>query len=86
MNVKCVKCGVEIHPLRIKALPNTKVCVDCSTAGCYRAVTTTHGAGDHTWNDIQLMTPEQFNSYQKSNGIDDEDTHTITFGIENTKK
>ena len=84
--MKCVKCNIKIHPLRIKALPNTKVCVDCSTAGAYRAVTTTHGTGDHTWNDIKVMTPEQFSQYQNSNTSDDEDTHTITFGIENTKK
>ena len=82
MNGKCVKCGVEIHPLRIKALPNTKVCVDCSTAGCYKAVTTTHGAGDHTWNDIQIMTSEQYDQYNEQN----QPEHTITFGIENTNK
>jgi len=84
--MKCVKCNVQIHPLRVKALPNTKVCVDCSSTGCYRAVTTTHGTGDHTWNDIKVMTPEQFSQYQNSNSSDDEDTHTITFGVENTKK
>jgi len=29
--MKCCKCQSEINPLRLKALPNTKVCVDCST-------------------------------------------------------
>ncbi|MDB9847629.1 hypothetical protein OAC50_00420 [bacterium] len=86
MNTKCVKCKGEIHPLRIKALPTTKVCVDCSSTGCYKAVTTTNGTGDHTWNDIEIMTPEQYEDYQKLNGIDDSDTHTITFGIEDTNK
>lgn len=66
MNVNCVKCGEEIHPLRIKALPNTKVCVNCSTTGTYRAITTVNGEGDHTWNDIQLMTSEEYDSYQRS--------------------
>ena len=28
--VKCCKCTEEINPLRIKALPDTKVCVKCS--------------------------------------------------------
>mgnify|MGYP001327422478 CR=1 FL=1 len=28
---KCVKCTKEINPLRVKALPNTKTCVNCST-------------------------------------------------------
>lgn len=29
--MKCCKCQSEINPLRLKALPNTKVCVNCST-------------------------------------------------------
>ena len=29
--MKCIKCTEEIHPMRIKALPNTKTCVSCST-------------------------------------------------------
>jgi len=28
---KCIKCTGEINPLRVKALPDTKVCVNCST-------------------------------------------------------
>ena len=27
----CIKCCEEINPLRVKALPDTKVCVNCST-------------------------------------------------------
>ena len=27
----CIKCTKEINPLRVKALPDTKVCVECST-------------------------------------------------------
>tara|TARA_R110000868_G_scaffold98798_2_gene272048 strand:- start:181 stop:414 length:234 start_codon:yes stop_codon:yes gene_type:complete len=26
----CLKCCEEINPLRVKALPDTKVCVNCS--------------------------------------------------------
>ena len=29
--MECVKCSTEINPLRLKALPGTKVCVNCST-------------------------------------------------------
>jgi len=28
---KCVKCNSEINPLRLKALPGTKTCVNCSS-------------------------------------------------------
>ena len=27
----CIKCCEEINPLRVKALPDTKVCVKCSS-------------------------------------------------------
>lgn len=27
----CIKCQKRINPLRIKALPETKTCVNCST-------------------------------------------------------
>lgn len=29
--MNCRKCNEEINPLRIKALPDTKTCVKCST-------------------------------------------------------
>ncbi len=29
--MKCCKCTDEINPLRLKALPNTKTCVNCSS-------------------------------------------------------
>ena len=28
---KCIKCKEDINPLRVKALPGTKTCVNCST-------------------------------------------------------
>lgn len=27
---KCITCGSDIHPERLEALPDTKVCVTCS--------------------------------------------------------
>jgi len=55
METKCIKCKEIINPLRVKALPNTKVCVKCSSVKGYKAVTTTNGEGDHTWNDIHIF-------------------------------
>lgn len=63
MNLKCIKCGDEINPLRVKALPNTKVCVNCSTTGAYKAITTTEGKGDNTYNSIKILTSEQHEDY-----------------------
>tara|TARA_R110002167_G_C12509871_1_gene637141 strand:+ start:686 stop:901 length:216 start_codon:yes stop_codon:yes gene_type:complete len=63
MNIKCIKCGDEINPLRVKALPNTRVCINCSTTGAYKAITTTEGKGDHTYNSIKILTSEQHEDY-----------------------
>tara|TARA_B110000483_G_C18106371_1_gene507867 strand:+ start:464 stop:679 length:216 start_codon:yes stop_codon:yes gene_type:complete len=63
MNIKCIKCGNEINPLRVKALPNTRVCINCSTTGAYKAITTTEGKGDHTYNSIKILTSEQHEDY-----------------------
>ena len=30
--MNCIKCKEEIHAARLKVLPKTKVCVNCSTA------------------------------------------------------
>jgi hypothetical protein len=67
MSVLCKGCRDEIHPQRIKALPNTRVCVKCSTEGTYKAITTVNGEGDHTWNDIQLITDEEYQILEKNN-------------------
>ena len=66
MNIKCIKCGDEINPLRVKALPNTRVCINCSTTGAYKAITTTEGKGDHTYNSIKILTSEQHEDYIKN--------------------
>ena len=63
--IPCIACGKPMPELRLTKF-GYKVCVDCSTTGAYRAVSTINGSGDHTWNDIQIMTPEQYNSYEKT--------------------
>lgn len=90
MSIECIKCNEGINPLRIKALPNTRVCVSCSTAGAYKAVSTINGVGDHTWNDIQILTPNQYSNYQKSettksNRFDSEEEIPILHKTYNTK-
>ena len=64
--IPCIKCGAPMPELRLTKY-GYKVCVDCSTTGAYRAISTVNGTGDHTWNDIQIMTPEQFDQYEGSN-------------------
>lgn len=51
----CIKCKEEINPLRVKALPNTKTCVDCSTVGAKKGMSMVYGEKDHTWNDMVIL-------------------------------
>jgi hypothetical protein len=63
----CIKCKEVIHPLRVKALPNSKTCVDCSTTGAKRGVPMMFGEKDHTWTDMVIMEPEEFDQFEKLN-------------------
>ena len=74
----CVYCKQEINPLRLKALPSAKTCVDCSTTGAKRGVPMMFGEKDHTWTDMIIMDPEDLNRYetvknQKSRFDDEEE-------------
>ena len=63
----CVKCREEINPLRLKALPSAKTCVDCSTTGAKRGVPMMFGEKDHTWTDMVIMEPEEYDQFEKLN-------------------
>ena len=63
--IKCIKCGADMPELRLTKF-GYKVCVNCSTVGAYKAVSTVNGEGDHTWNDIHIMTPDQVEVFEKS--------------------
>jgi hypothetical protein len=72
-NKLCVKCQEVIHPLRVKALPNTMTCVNCSTVGAKRGVPVTLGEKDHTWNEMIIMDSDEFEVFeQKKNYIEKE--------------
>jgi len=63
--IQCASCGDDMPELRLTKF-GYKVCINCSTVGAYKAVSTVNGKGDHTWNDIHIMTPEQAKSFAKS--------------------
>ena len=77
--IECVICKTSMPELRLTQY-GYKNCVECSTVGAYKSVTTTNGVGDHTWNGLEIMTPEQYDVYHNHNKPE----HTITFGIEDT--
>jgi hypothetical protein len=64
---KCLKCREAINPLRLKALPTAKTCVECSTTGAKRGVPMMYGEKDHTYTDIVIMDPEEFDRFEKLN-------------------
>jgi hypothetical protein len=68
-NKDCIKCKQEINPLRLKALPNTLTCVNCSTTGARVAVPMTFGEKDHTWNEVVFMEPTDFELFQKKKTV-----------------
>lgn len=57
--MNCINCKTEINPLRLKALPGTKTCVECSDVKGKKAITKTYGKGDHTWNDIEFVDEDE---------------------------
>lgn len=58
----CISCNQEINPLRIKALPTAKTCVECSTESPKRGRILTLGEGDHTYNEIEILSEEAYRS------------------------
>ena len=64
-NKLCIKCRQEINPLRLKALPTAKTCVDCSTTGAKRGVPIMFGEKDHTWTDMVIMESDEFDRFEK---------------------
>ena len=66
-NKKCIKCREDINPLRLKALPTAKTCVECSTTGAKRGVPMMYGEKDHTWTDMVIMEPEEYDRFEKQN-------------------
>ena len=63
----CVKCREAINPLRLKALPTAKTCVECSTTGAKRGVPMMYGEKDNTWTDMIIMEPEEYDRFEKLN-------------------
>ena len=64
--MNCIHCKQEINPLRLKALPTARTCVECSTTGPKRGVVATFGEKDHTWNDVVFLEDDQYDKYLRS--------------------
>jgi hypothetical protein len=58
-------CEEIIPEGRLKALPGTKTCVNCSGARMKGAVTLMKGEGDHTWIETIHLDADDFDRYQE---------------------
>jgi len=66
---KCIGCFEIINPLRIKALPHTKTCVNCSTTGAKKVISAQFGDKDDTWNDVVVIEADDFDQYERNQNI-----------------
>ena len=65
--IPCNVCKKDMPKLRLEKY-GYKNCTNCSTTETYKAVITTGGEGDHTWNDIQILTDAQYKKYNPEDG------------------
>jgi hypothetical protein len=61
--VRYCKCGVQIPAARLKILPNTHTCVNCSDVKTKKPVIVQHGQGDHTYIETIFLEHEDYVQY-----------------------
>ena len=81
--MNCVRCNKEINPLRVKALPNVKICIKCAEGTVQRkaGMSVTYGSGDHTWTETVIMDQSTYQKNHTKQTLND-DEHTVEFIIE----
>ena len=55
IKVNCRTCGVEIHPMRLEALPSTKVCVKCSQVSKKAGRLVAYGTGEEVETRLEIQ-------------------------------
>jgi hypothetical protein len=61
--VRYCKCGVQIPAARLKILPNTHTCVNCSDVQTKKPVIVQRGQGDHTYIETIFLEHEDYVKY-----------------------
>ena len=87
------KCGVQIPPARLKILPNTHTCVNCSDAKPKKPVIVQRGKGDHTYTETVILDHDDYVKYSEEENkfrkrtmpIIQTDLFEINNSINNTK-
>jgi len=60
---ECYKCNADIPDGRLKALPNTTVCVDCSSTGRVKGFRII--SGKNTYSEIQLVDDKKYSELSR---------------------
>lgn len=63
--IKYCKCGIQIPPARLKALPNTTTCVNCSDIKTKKPIIIQRGEGDHTYTETVVLDHEEYIKYKE---------------------
>lgn len=61
--VRYCKCGVQIPSARLKILPNTHTCVNCSDVQTKKPVIIQRGEGDHTYTETVVLEHDDYVYY-----------------------
>ena len=61
--VRYCKCGVQIPAARLKILPNTHTCVNCSDVQTKKPVIVQRGEGDHTYTETVVLEHDDYVQY-----------------------
>lgn len=61
--IRFCKCGIQIPPARLKILPNTHMCVNCSDAKPKKPVIVQRGEGDHTYTETIILDHDDYVKY-----------------------
>ena len=80
--IPCIVCKKDMPKLRLEKY-GYKNRINCSTTETYKAIITTGGEGDHTWNDIQILTDKQYKEYNQG---DDKDKDKLNNSLDNEDK
>jgi RNA polymerase subunit RPABC4/transcription elongation factor Spt4 len=62
--ILCIKCKQPMPEIRFTKY-GYKACVNCSTISTYKGVVTTNGEGDHTWNDLEIISDNQYSKLKE---------------------
>ena len=72
--IACKSCGKDMPKLRLEKF-GYKVCVNCSTEKPKVARNMTYGTGDHTYNEIQILSSEDAERIRRQEELEQKNSY-----------